>query len=314
MANRTTLKCAQCGVVVERTRRTQRYCSKDCRLPNRPHVCLACGRDMTGQNRNYCSDECRAVRVERRSARAAERRRSSPDRTCFDCGTTHRQTGKRCFRCTTLRSSTPTECAWCGTTFPAHPKTGTTYCSARCCNIATSGGKTCDLDWKHCTCGAWFAQRPGRRWCTPDCKPAPVGYVSVIGAPIDRTCMDCGMTWVGERRAGAAQRRCDECQAAATKEQRRAERHRRRAAKRGADSEKFLATEIHDRDLWTCQLCGKRMSKTQAVPHPDAATIDHIIPISVGGTHTRANVQSAHFMCNSIKGARPAGEQLRLVG
>ena len=33
----------------------------------------------------------------------------------------------------------------------------------------------------------------------------------------------------------------------------------------------------------------------------DYPTIDHIKPISKGGTHTWDNVQLAHFHCNSIK-------------
>lgn len=31
------------------------------------------------------------------------------------------------------------------------------------------------------------------------------------------------------------------------------------------------------------------------------ATIDHIIPLSKGGTHTYNNVQLAHYICNSKK-------------
>jgi 5-methylcytosine-specific restriction endonuclease McrA len=51
-----------------------------------------------------------------------------------------------------------------------------------------------------------------------------------------------------------------------------------------------------------------------AVPHLKAATIDHIIPLSISRDDTRANVQLAHFICNSIKGDRLAGEQLALIG
>jgi 5-methylcytosine-specific restriction endonuclease McrA len=43
-------------------------------------------------------------------------------------------------------------------------------------------------------------------------------------------------------------------------------------------------------------------------------SLDHIVPVSLGGTHTWANVQLAHLRCNVSKGNRPANEQLRLVG
>jgi 5-methylcytosine-specific restriction endonuclease McrA len=52
---------------------------------------------------------------------------------------------------------------------------------------------------------------------------------------------------------------------------------------------------------------------TKAVPHPKAPTIDHILPIACGGNDTRANVQLAHFICNSRKGTR-GSQQLALAG
>jgi 5-methylcytosine-specific restriction endonuclease McrA len=72
-------------------------------------------------------------------------------------------------------------------------------------------------------------------------------------------------------------------------------------------------TEIAARDRNMCQLCGKRVAMTQRVPHPKAPTIDHVLPLSEGGGDLKANVQLAHFGCNSSKGAR-GSQQLALVG
>jgi 5-methylcytosine-specific restriction endonuclease McrA len=52
--------------------------------------------------------------------------------------------------------------------------------------------------------------------------------------------------------------------------------------------------------------------KTASVPHPMAPTIDHIVPLSKGGTHEPINCRTAHFLCNSTKGDRLAGDQLIL--
>jgi 5-methylcytosine-specific restriction endonuclease McrA len=52
---------------------------------------------------------------------------------------------------------------------------------------------------------------------------------------------------------------------------------------------------------------------TKVVPHPKAPTIDHIVPLSAGGDDTKANVQLACFLCNSIKGSRGT-QQLTLIG
>lgn len=88
---------------------------------------------------------------------------------------------------------------------------------------------------------------------------------------------------------------------------------RRRAAKRGGVSEPYTLAQIAERDKTRCGLCGTRVLMKQKVPHPKAPTIDHVVPVSEGGDDTRANVQLAHFRCNSVKGARGC-QQLALIG
>lgn len=53
-----------------------------------------------------------------------------------------------------------------------------------------------------------------------------------------------------------------------------------------------------------CAICGRPVDVTDKGPgyiKKDYPTIDHIIPLSKGGTHTWGNVQLAHMICNSIK-------------
>lgn len=78
---------------------------------------------------------------------------------------------------------------------------------------------------------------------------------------------------------------------------------RRRAQKLSTTSEPFTRTEIFERDNWTCALCGKGIDPSLRHPHPWHSNVDHIIPLSRGGTHTRGNVQASHFRCNLQKGA-----------
>lgn len=91
---------------------------------------------------------------------------------------------------------------------------------------------------------------------------------------------------------------------------------RRRAKERAAAGGPVRRWEIFERDGWRCQLCGRKVDRSKAPPHPKAPTLDHILPIDALGRHDPANVQCAHFICNSLKGNRVwgAGEQLRLVG
>jgi transposase-like protein len=71
---------------------------------------------------------------------------------------------------------------------------------------------------------------------------------------------------------------------------------------------------IAERDAWRCHLCGRVVSPKYRAPHRLSPVLDHIVPVSLGGTHTRDNVRLAHWGCNSKKCARAMNEQLLLVG
>ena len=61
---------------------------------------------------------------------------------------------------------------------------------------------------------------------------------------------------------------------------------------------------VMKRDHGICMLCGLPVDETDMKNgHPSKMypTIDHIIPISVGGSHTWKNVQLAHNSCNARK-------------
>lgn len=58
---------------------------------------------------------------------------------------------------------------------------------------------------------------------------------------------------------------------------------------------------------WTCYLCREPIDKTRRCPDWKAATIEHLTPISMGGTHTWDNVVPAHYKCNMEKKDLPWG-------
>ena len=60
--------------------------------------------------------------------------------------------------------------------------------------------------------------------------------------------------------------------------------------------------EIFDRDGWVCGICRTIIDKTIRLPSPMAATLDHVVPLALGGLHTKDNVQAAHHYCNQAKG------------
>lgn len=53
---------------------------------------------------------------------------------------------------------------------------------------------------------------------------------------------------------------------------------------------------------WTCSICGGIIDSSLRFPNPEAATIEHVIPLSRGGTHDLENVRPAHAYCNFNKG------------
>lgn len=59
-----------------------------------------------------------------------------------------------------------------------------------------------------------------------------------------------------------------------------------------------------ERDGGVCQICGKPIDRNDVINghiRRNYPTVDHIIPLSKGGTHTWNNIQLAHMKCNAGK-------------
>jgi hypothetical protein len=59
---------------------------------------------------------------------------------------------------------------------------------------------------------------------------------------------------------------------------------------------------VFERDEWTCHICSGKIDPKERLPSLMAASLDHIIPLSKGGTHTWDNVAASHALCNYSKG------------
>ena len=94
---------------------------------------------------------------------------------------------------------------------------------------------------------------------------------------------------------------------------RRASCARRRAEKMQLPNERVNPFDIFDRDGWRCHICQEPIDETLCWPHPLSASIDHVIPLSAGGTHTALNIRAAHACCNISKGNTVDYGQLSLV-
>lgn len=76
---------------------------------------------------------------------------------------------------------------------------------------------------------------------------------------------------------------------------------KRRAAKKGADTELVDALKVAERDGWVCYLCDNPVDPLVQRPDLMCRSIDHVIPLSKGGPHNYSNVRLAHLICNLRK-------------
>jgi len=123
-----------------------------------------------------------------------------------------------------------------------------------------------------------------------------------------RTCKVCGKEFIMYRGQTGTILCSPECVSQNKKEYKRDQWHKRRAIyKDSADT--ITIRELYDRDNGTCYLCGAQCdyedmsidngTYTAGARYP---SIDHIQPLSKGGTHTWDNVKLACCLCNSLKG------------
>jgi hypothetical protein len=68
--------------------------------------------------------------------------------------------------------------------------------------------------------------------------------------------------------------------------------------------------DVYEKYNWTCAICGEKIDPDIKWPSPQSKSIDHIIPVSKGGSHTFNNLQLAHLGCNSTKGAKECLQDL----
>lgn len=221
-------------------------------------------------------------------------------------------------------------CAGCEKSFPCKKPKGAgrpkSFCSEPCRKAKRASIRP--YRSRHCVpvgtelksdcrgCGANFGQIKkqgfGRHltYCSQECRDtgnAKNRNLSYVSRKIDHTCIECSKVFSAyPRSAGNAY-----CSISCANEKRRVyadvgERtrayfHRRRARIRGTKADRFTDLSIFERDGWICGICNDTVDPTLRFPHHYSASLDHVIPLSKGGSHTAENCQLAHWVCNSRK-------------
>lgn len=149
----------------------------------------------------------------------------------------------------------------------------------------------------------------GRKLCA-DCKQdLPVSSFYTAGAHrFQARCKECAAARAKSYRESRQEVVREQYRLSAAKrvQPRRDAARKRRAAIRLAAVEDVVSIEVYDRALWVCGICGCGIPRVTIWPHPESASLDHVIPISLGGAHSYANTQPAHLVCNMRKGATAA--------
>lgn len=315
-----TRACQACEKPYTPRQRNQKYCSLACGKKGRDKYepkgirskdCLQCGRafEYTRSDAQFCGQRC-SIRF----------RKGTPKvRLCTGCGgdiSDRMGNAKFCAPCyedrpqvhqeaRKQRLAREAECAQCLERYTAHAPEQR-FCSMRCSLKANRALQLSVILTKECRgCGEEFTTRDARVVaCSIACKQWAKKYPGKTRVLMAQ-CETCGVLFEGTR---AGMRFCSRrCIAYTAK-------HKRRALERQAYVEPVSRGAIMERDKWTCKLCGDRIPKNLTGHHPKAPSLDHIIPLSKGGEHSRANVQAAHFGCNAAKGNRGGQEQLMLFG
>lgn len=197
-------------------------------------------------------------------------------------------------KCDTCKGRPPRACPTCGSDITRR-RPNVKFCTPRCGEVARGERLPTPLPTATCalpTCGGSFRPKYRNQRCCSERHGK--------------------LLYNRESRADGRQK------PSPWSDRRRDNYHRRRAAKKGASTGRPVRlADIAARDRWHC-FCGKRVDAALSWPHPDSASLDHIVPLQplVGprGQHDPANVRLAHLRCNTAKGNRGGGEQLMLFG
>ena len=74
----------------------------------------------------------------------------------------------------------------------------------------------------------------------------------------------------------------------------------------GSVNKRTWVERLGAEDGWSCWLCGEGIDPRRYWPDPRAGSVDHVIPVVLGGTDERSNLRLAHLHCNTARRDKPA--------
>jgi 5-methylcytosine-specific restriction endonuclease McrA len=115
-------------------------------------------------------------------------------------------------------------------------------------------------------------------------------------------CACCSKSMVTMRSFGRPKSVCDECTHKAKIKHNRIAKARRRARIKGREHEAIDPLIVFERDGWQCYICQRMTPRELRGTYESLAPeLEHVIPLSKGGTHTWSNVACSCRECNQAK-------------
>lgn len=231
--------------------------------------------------------------------------------TCASCCETFTGSGARSRFCSDACRFGVATCVQCGTVFHARPDNTGRLCSVPC-GHAYRKASNAKIPTKVCnTCGEVKDKGEFYRG-RASCKPCVIARNTMNPnknanhrADHQRHKVERNASRVERQRNEDGSRQARWNKTPAGRRSKADASARRRAAKMGAACEKYARLDVYERDGGICQLCEMVVDLAVLWPDPQAFSIDHIVPLILGGHDNMGNVQTSHLACNIAKGAKP---------
>lgn len=221
---------------------------------------------------------------------------------------------------------TKLKCVQCGADFDS-VRTTSRYCSQKCRDKKRLVRPPVVRECARAECRAEFLVGKHHRYCSPLCRAlfretrphlgnrrtseaAILLRFGVIDACLIyyHTCVDCGVLMVTRTKRKGKWPCCRPCAAV-----RLIGTDSRRAHKRRASGPPVLSVhQLAERDGSRCHICHRKVDLNLSGMAKWGPTIEHIVPVSKGGTNEAHNLALAHRHCNTVRGNR-GGSQLLLI-
>lgn len=313
MGKRRELVCGICSCEYTATSAKMNLCSPECRRvwnskndpeeSPRPRTCTECGnRFSANKNGKTCSASCQDILGARLKRQAHERNRQIDNLRSRE----HSRKVRNGYvpPLSRPKPKQQRECVLCHSTFTSGALAQ--FCSDRCRGLHKSGPR---LVVPCVACGSAHIKWRGSNVCSSECRKARnADTKSGTASGSAEYKREYGIQY---RKANAdrlkeQKRQYDLAHPDRKRDGRRRSKGYRQSAPKG---EPYTQAMLVSRDGDDCYLCGRVMDFSKGTKgSPWTVSIDHVLPLSLGGVDGLENVRLAHVRCNISKHNRTLGE------